>query len=171
MISAQEWIEKLDMLKHPEGGYYREFYRSGEYIKKNHLPVRFSGDRCFSTSIYFLLKQDEISAFHRIKQDEIWHFYEGSSLSIHLINQESIYSRIILGRDILSGQVLQALVPAGCYFGAAPDDKESYSLVGCTVAPGFEFEDLEIPERKTLLSFFPQYSAIIKTLTRSNSEE
>jgi predicted cupin superfamily sugar epimerase len=171
MIPAQEWIEKLNLSKHPEGGYYREIYRSGEYIKKDHLPVRFSGDRCFSTSIYFLLMEDDFSEFHRIKQDEIWHFYEGSSLSLHIISQDGIYSRVILGRDILAGQILQHVVPAGCYFGASSDDKNSYSLIGCTVAPGFEFKDLEIPGRETLLSLFPQYSELIKQLTGNDNRE
>ncbi|MBN2532089.1 MAG: cupin domain-containing protein [Spirochaetales bacterium] len=171
MISAQEWIEKLDLSKHPEGGYYKELYRSTEYMKKNHLPARFSGDRCFSTSIYFLLNKDDFSAFHRINQDEIWHFYEGSSLSLHIISQEGYYSRIVLGRDMQAGQVLQAIIPAGCYFGAAPDNNTSYSLIGCTVSPGFEFADLEIPARETLLSLFPGYSVIIKRFTRSESEQ
>jgi predicted cupin superfamily sugar epimerase len=171
MIAAKEWIERLGLIKHPEGGYYREIYRSGEYIKRDHLPVRFTGDRCFSTSIYFLLQQNDFSAFHRIKQDEVWHFYEGSSLSLHMISPDSIYSRVVLGRDIHSGQVLQAIVPAGFFFGAAPDDKTSYSLIGCTVAPGFEFEDLEIPERKTLLALFPRHSAIIEKFTRSTGKK
>ena len=170
MFSAQDWINQLGLAKHPEGGYYKEIYRSGEYIKRDHLPTRFSGDRCFSTSIYFLLKSNDFSVFHRIKQDEIWHFYEGSALCLHIINPDGNYSEVILGRNIFSGQVLQAIIPAGSFFGALPEKSNSYSLAGCTVSPGFEFDDLEIPERDTLLVDFPQHAVIIERLTKGDNK-
>lgn len=81
MLNARQWIERLELIKHPEGGYYKETYRAEETIAKNHLPERFSGNRSFSTAIYFLLKEGDFSAFHRIKQDELWHFYDGSSFT------------------------------------------------------------------------------------------
>ncbi|MBN2441785.1 MAG: cupin domain-containing protein [Spirochaetales bacterium] len=171
MYSAQKWIDELGLKKHPEGGYFIETYRCDEYIQKEHLPARFSGKRCFSTSIYFLLPGDEFSAFHRINQDEIWHFYTGSPLRIHIINPEGSYSGIVLGSNYTPGEVFQAIVPAGCYFGASCEDSSSYSLVGCTVAPGFEFDDLDIPERKALISLFPQNEYIIRKLTRENKTD
>jgi predicted cupin superfamily sugar epimerase len=166
MISADEWIRKLSLSAHPEGGYFKEVYRSNEFVKKEHLPPRFTGNRCFATSIYFLLKSGEFSAFHRIRQDEIWHFYDGCPLTIHMISENGVYSSAALGNKAKKGMHLQFCVPAGCYFGALPDEEYSYSLTGCTVAPGFEYDDFEMPERNTLISLFPQHTAIIEKLTR-----
>ncbi len=166
MKDARYWIDRLGLVRHPEGGHYRESYRSHESIARSHLPERLSGDRSFSTAIYFLLPGDEFSAFHRIKQDEVWHFYEGSTLTIHVIDPKGEYSRIALGRRIERGEALQAMVTAGYLFGASVDDPASYALVGCTVAPGFDFDDLEVPRREALLAQYPQHRAIIERLTR-----
>ena len=134
MKDAEQWIKELDMSPLPEeGGWFKEVYRSEEYIPKDSLPDRFSGKRTFSTSIYYLLKSDEISAFHRIKQDEIWHFYEGSSLTIHIIDQNGAYKQIKLGRDLDSGESFQATIEKGNLFAATVNQQDSFSLVGCTV--------------------------------------
>jgi len=95
MLSAEEWINQLDLQPHPEGGWFREVYRSKETITQSGLPERFSGERNFCTSIYFLLNQTDTSAFHRIKQDEIWHFYAGNALTIHMISPDGNYSSIV----------------------------------------------------------------------------
>ncbi|MCI0453736.1 MAG: cupin domain-containing protein [Candidatus Dadabacteria bacterium] len=166
MKGAQKWIDALQLIKHPEGGYYKETYRSKEVIKQEHLPKRFSGNRNFSTAIYFLLIGHDFSAFHRIKQDELWHFYEGSSLTIHIIDQSDKYLEIKIGRNIEDGEALQAVVKAGCLFGTTVNDKNSFSLVGCTVAPGFDFEDFETPSRNELLRKYPQHKKIVEMLTR-----
>jgi predicted cupin superfamily sugar epimerase len=166
MKDAQYWIDRLGLRKHPEGGYYRETYRSKETIAREQLPERFEGDRAFSTAILFLLPADEVSAFHRIKQDEVWHFYEGSALTLHVIDARDDYSSIKLGRDIEGGESMQAVVEAGCVFGAAVDDPGSFALVGCTVAPGFDFQDFEMPARRDLLVRYPQHWSIIERLTR-----
>src|SRR5690242_12414204 len=92
--SREYWIQKLGLIKHPEGGYYSEVYRSKEMIKPRHLPERFSGERHHSTSIYFMIASDEFSAFHRIKSDELWHFYYGSDVTIHMIDENGKYSQI-----------------------------------------------------------------------------
>jgi predicted cupin superfamily sugar epimerase len=165
MHTADYWIAKLSLVKHPEGGHFREVYRSSESTPHEALPPRFSGSRAFSTSIYFLLQSHEVSRFHRIKSDEVWHFYAGSSLMLHVIDGEGAYSQIELGSDLERGESLQAVVPAGCWFGATVNQQNTFTLVGCTVAPGFDFADFEIAKRDELLAMFPQHSAIIKQLT------
>jgi len=167
MHSAEYWINKLKLRPHPEGGYFKETYRSSEAILKPALPARFSGDRVFSTCIYFLLDRKAYSAFHVIQQDEIWHFYEGSSLTIHIIDPGGEYAAVKLGRRIDHGESFQAVVPAGCWFAAAVDDPEAYTLVGCTVAPGFDFADFEIAERKKLVELYPAHRDIIEKYTQS----
>ncbi|MCG8586107.1 MAG: cupin domain-containing protein [Pirellulales bacterium] len=164
--SADEWISQLELIKHPEGGWYREFYRAAESIPGTALPDRFTGNRSFSTAIYYLLKNDEISSFHRIKQDELWHFYDGSSLTIHMIDASGEYSMVLLGRSVADGLSLAAVVDAGCLFGATVDDPAGYALLGCTVAPGFDFEDFELPDRETLLRQYPQHDDVIRRLTK-----
>jgi len=163
---AKNWIKNLGLIKHPEGGWFKETYRSKEIISKENLPDRFSGDRCFSTSIYFLLTSNEFSAFHKIKQDEIWHFYEGSSLSIHVIDETGEYFRLFLGKEIEKNESLQVVVKEGWLFGASVNEKNLFSLVGCTVAPGFNFEDFEMPDRTSLMKQFPQHRNIIEKLSR-----
>jgi len=165
MTSADHWIQKLGLKRHPEGGYFKETYRSGEAISKQALPARFGGDRVFSTCIYFLLDKTDFSAFHAIRQDEVWHFYEGSSLTIHILDQKGAYSAVKLGRNAENGESFQAVIPAGCWFAAAVDDTEAYALVGCTVAPGFDFADFELADRKRLVALYPEHSDIIEKYT------
>jgi predicted cupin superfamily sugar epimerase len=167
MRDAAYWIEKLDLKHHPEGGYFRETYRSPEVILKQALPERFKSNRVFSTCIYFLLDKAEFSAFHAVRQDELWHFYGGSSLTIHIIDRKARYSAVKLGQNIENNESFQAVVPAGVWFSAAVDDKASYSLVGCTVAPGFEFADFELAERNRLAALYPAHRKLIEKYTRS----
>jgi len=166
MMEAKDWIEVLQLQRHPEGGFFRETYRSPETIARQHLPPRFSGDRAFATAIYFLLQGNDVSALHRIKQDEVWHFYEGGSLTIYVIAADGDLSKVRLGRDVRAGEVLQAVVRADCLFGARLNEPRSYALVGCTVAPGFDFADFEMPARHELVQRYPQHKAIIEELTR-----
>jgi predicted cupin superfamily sugar epimerase len=166
MTSAKEWIEGLRLQRHPEGGYYRETYRSAEGVAKAVLPDRFGGDRAFSTAIYFLLAGDDFSALHRIKSDEVWHFYDGAPLTVHVIDPAGRYAAIKLGRSLADGEVPQAVVPAGWLFGASLGGRGSYALVGCTVAPGFDFDDFELPGREDLCRQYTQHRALIELLTR-----
>jgi hypothetical protein len=166
MTDAQQWIDALQLRPHPEGGYYRETYRSREVVAQGHLPDRFRGNRAFSTAIYYLLTSRDKSLFHRIQSDEGFHFYDGSSMTIHVIDRQGNYSTIRLGRNLQAGQVPQAVVPAGDLFGATVDDPGSYALVGCTVAPGFDFADFELPGREELLRRYPQHRAVIERLGR-----
>lgn len=166
MKTASYWIEKYNLLPHPEGGHYAETYRSAESIKGNALPAHFTGDRAFSTGIYFLLEKIDFSAFHRIKSDEMWHFYAGDALDIFVIYPETgNLETIKLGSDPDNGEVFQAVVPAGAWFGSRPASGSNYALVGCTVSPGFDFADFEMAERETLLNTFSQHSILITELT------
>ena len=159
-------VSSLNLLPHPEGGFYKETYRSNGIINKNALPDYFSGSRNYSTAIYFLLTSDNFSAFHRIKQDEIWHFYQGSPLYVHVIDKHGNYTRYAVGLNIEAGQVPQLVVPAGCWFASSVKEENSYSFVGCTVAPGFDFADFELANYEELASKYPKHRDIIKELTR-----
>ena len=168
-LIAQEIIEKLGLVPHPEGGYFKETYRSNNIIKDECLQVNYNGSRNYSTCIYFLLNSDDISAFHRINQDEIWHFYDGSSIRLHTISEEGKHREFLIGRNFSERQVPQLVVPGGHWFAAEVVEKNSYALVGCTVAPGFSFDDFELPERGVLLSKFPQHSELITKFTTNKT--
>jgi predicted cupin superfamily sugar epimerase len=165
--SAEYWIEKFNLHPHPEGGFFREVYRSEEKIKQDGLPSRFGGGRNFATSIYFLMPAGKFSALHRIASDEGWHFYTGSTLAVYTISPEGELATIQLGANPEQGDVFQAVVPHGYWFGAKLQAGEGYALVGCTVAPGFDFADFEMAKRDNLIKQFPQHSEVITMLTYS----
>ncbi len=164
-MNADELIARLGLEAHPEGGWFRETYRSGEILSVGALPSRFGAPHCFATSIYFLLRGGEFSALHRIKADEVWHFHAGSPLTVHSIAPDGTLSQVTLGEQ---AGCFQTVVPAGHWFGATMDDDraEAFVLVGCTVAPGFLFEDFELGNRVDLLARFPQHRTLIERLTR-----
>lgn len=162
---SAELIANLQLLRHPEEGWYRENYRSPGRISGEHLPEQFGGDRSFSTAIYFLLERGDISALHRIRSDEQWHFYAGEPLTVHVITPEGEYYQLRLGGSGTGGS-FQAVVPAGYWFGALSEG--DYSLAGCSVAPGFDFADFEMGNRAELLRSFPQHGEIIRLLTRDS---
>ena len=161
------WIENLGLKPHPEGGYFKEIYRSPATVPGEALPG-YDGPRNFATSIYFLLQDDQFSAFHRIKQDELWHFHAGSTLTVHVIDAAGRYAPIRMGPDPEAGECLQALVPGGSLFGASMDGNRGYALVGCTCVPGFDFADFEMPSREELLGRYPQHRELIHRLTRAS---
>ena len=165
MNKAELYIKSLELIKHPEGGWYVEVYRSKEIIRKEHLPERYTGDRTYSTSIYYLLKGGEFSAFHRIKSDELWHFYDGDAVRIHIIEKAGDYSAVRLGRNIEQGEVLQFTVPHSTWFAAEVEKQGSFALLGCTVSPGFDFEDFEIGKREELCRLYPLLKKTIIKLT------
>jgi len=165
MIHADYWIQNLKLQPHPEGGFYKETYRSPENIPGSGLPDRFKGDRSFSTAIYFLLRSEDRSLFHRIKSDELWHYHAGSALSISVLDDRGL-TVYTLGPDLEKGESLQIVIPAGCWFGAKVDRENSYTLSGCTVAPGFDFQDFELADRSTLFKTFPAHHSIIEKLTK-----
>ncbi|NRA93136.1 MAG: cupin domain-containing protein [Psychroserpens sp.] len=160
-------IKSLDLQPHPEGGYFKETYRSDGRINVDSLGPSYSGSRNYSTCIYFLLTSENFSAFHRIKQDEIWHFYKGSPIVLHTISSEGIYHKQLIGSNFENDEVPQYVVKGGDWFAAEVLDADSYSLVGCTVAPGFSFEDFEMADRSDLTKDFPEHRDIIEKLTIS----
>lgn len=166
MVNATYVIDRFQMQKHPEGGYYKQTYRSDEFIKAEFLPARFKGDRLFSTAIYFLLEGNDFSAFHRIRSDELWHFYYGSALQIFIIHPDGKMEIINLGNNLAVNENFQCVVKAGCWFAARLEHRDSFSLVGCTVSPGFDFADFELANREILVNQYPQHKEIIQALCR-----
>lgn len=167
MNTQEQIIQQLNLQPHPEGGYFKETYRSVGEISEESLGTKYKGSRNHSTCIYFLLTSNSFSAFHRINQDEIWHFYDGSAILLHIISANGDYSNITIGRELANGQVPQFVVPGGYWFAAEVVDSDTYSLLGCTVAPGFSFEDFELPKRAALISKYPQHQKIITRLTHA----
>jgi predicted cupin superfamily sugar epimerase len=163
---AAYWIEKLKLEAHPEGGYYRQSYKSDLILAKESLPAEFTGARSASTAIYFLLNGKNFSAFHRLRSDEVWHFYVGATLVVHVIDEDGQYSEILLGSDPDAGEVLQTVVKAGCWFASRVRGGRGFAVVGCTVAPGFDFEDFEMGKREELVRSYPQHREVIERLTR-----
>jgi len=157
-------IKRFALIPHPEGGFYKEMYKSSETFAHHHLPDRFSGDRHFSSAIYFLLEKGNYSAFHRIKSDECWHFYDGDPLWVHVIHPNGKLETISLGNR--EGTIYQFVVPAGCWFASETAPGGSFSLVGCTVAPAFDFADFELAKAQELMHEFPAHAALIQRLCR-----
>jgi predicted cupin superfamily sugar epimerase len=139
-MTAQEYVNELKMLPHPEGGFYKECFRSNQSIQ---FPG-FEGERSVSTSIYFLLEKGQTSALHRIKSDEIWYFHDGQTLEIIELDEQGNEKITLLGKNLMNGEVLQHVVPAGIWFGARLAPNSEFCLVGCQVSPGFDFRDFEL---------------------------
>lgn len=161
MHTADYFVKQLDMIPHQEGGFYKEVYASEENVSVENI----NEPRKLWTSIYFLLRDGEVSNFHRLKSDEMWYYHAGSSLTIYMINPEGELITEQLGLDIENGEKPQVLVPKGYIFGSAMNNSD-YALVGCMVAPGFEFKDFELFERNYLLDKYPKFKEIILKLTR-----
>ena len=159
-------IQRYGLDPHPEGGWYKQTYKSNEQIAARALPQRFNESRVFSTAIYFLLEKGNFSAFHRIKSDECWHFYAGDPLLIYIIEPSGELKVISLGSNHEKGQSFQYVVPANCWFASCPAPESEYCFVGCTVSPGFEFDDFELANRNELSAMYPQHKEIIKELCR-----
>lgn len=166
-IAVSELIEKLELLPHPEGGYYKETYRSEELIPKSGLPARFEHDLSVATAIYFLIEKNNFSALHKIKSDETWHFYAGDALEVIELDEQGNLKHTAVGNNLAAGEVFQYTVKAGTWFGSRVKAGGNYSLVGCTVAPGFDFRDFEMAEREALNQLFPAQQTIIQEMTRS----
>lgn len=165
MLSAQQLIQQFDLKPHPEGGWYKETYRSSEYIPRNALPKRFYGEKVFSTAIYFLLESKNFSAFHRIKSDECWHFYAGDPLQLYVIQMDGGLDIVELGGEIVKRQLFQYVVPANCWFASRPAQGSAFCFTGCTVAPGFDFADFELADAIYLSALYPRHEKIIKELS------
>lgn len=154
-------INKLGLKQHPEGGFFAETFRSKHLME---LP-KDKGSRNLCTVIYYLLPGDQFSSFHSIGSDEIWHFYLGSSVTLHIIKDNGRLYEIRLGVEVDKGEIFQVVINANSWFAASVNDTSSYSLVGCTVAPGFDFRDWTPASRKELLIKYPKHKKIIKKYT------
>jgi predicted cupin superfamily sugar epimerase len=165
--TAQTYIQALKMQAHPEGGFYKETYRSDHLMHVTKTGDGTVVQRSVSTGIYFLMEQGNFSAFHKISSDEMWHFYAGQALEILELKSWGELLCTRLGPDILRGDVHQYVVQANTWFASRVADGSAFSLVGCTVAPGFDFADFCLASREVLLADFPQHGRIIAELTRS----
>ncbi|MEI4771322.1 cupin domain-containing protein [Psychrobacillus sp. FJAT-51614] len=153
-MNAEYYIKQLGLEPHPEGGYFKSTFSSEETVNFRKLY----------TSIYFLLGAGDVSHFHRLKSDELWYFHGGSSLLVHVIDEDGNYLEHKIGLNIENGETPQVLVPKNSIFGSSVVDNGSFSLVGCMVAPGFEFEDFELFTQTDLLDKYPQHEQIIRKL-------
>lgn len=168
-MNSEEVIDCLDLKPHPEGGYYRETYRSEEVILKGALPERYGCNHAFGTAIYFMLTGESFSAFHRLTSDEIFHFHQGSPAVLTMISPKGELSRHILGNSLKDGERPQVVVPRGWWqaLTVAKEGSDNFSLLGTTVAPGFDFADFQMAERTELLAHYPRHKEVITALTRS----
>ena len=159
---AERLVALLELSPHPEGGFYKETWRSPLVL--NDVPH--GTPRAASTAIYFLLPAGTFSALHRVASDEIWHHYDGDPLDLHLIDDQGEHIQIPLGHDLEAGERPQYVVPAHVWQAAVPRG-DRYSLCGCTVAPGFDFRDFAMPRSAELAAQFPHHAELIGRLTRT----
>lgn len=165
-MTVETLVKELNLLPHPEGGYYKEAYRSEGIISNSCLSPEFKGDRNMATGIYFLIEKGNFSALHKIKSDETWHFYYGDALEVIEINEQGILTITKIGSNLSNGETFQYTVKANTWFGSRVSDGGSFSLVGCTVYPGFDFNDFELASKQDLIKHFPQHNQLISELTR-----
>lgn len=163
---AKYLIDKLGLKKHPEGGYFYEHYRSHDFIARKSLKGDYNSERNYATAIFFLLEGDDFSSFHKIKSDEIWHLYEGSGIKLSLIDENEKIVIKELGWNLEKSQSPVCVIPQNTWFAAELTDKSSYALVGCTVSPGFDFEDFTLGSKLELFRQFPGIKHEIDRLTR-----
>jgi predicted cupin superfamily sugar epimerase len=161
-MTAETLIRELELKAHPEGGYFRETFRAPPLP----FPLPDRGLRNASTAIYFLLAGTDFSAFHRVRSDEVWHHYSGDAVELVSLDPARGAERVVLGSRVSEGQRPQHVILAGQYQ-AARLTVPGYALCGCTVAPGFDFADFEMPARAELAALFPTEQAIIAELTRA----
>lgn len=148
-----ELVRELGLRPHPEGGFYKETYRAQARVETPR------GARSAGTAIYYLLPRGQLAAWHQVASDEVWHFYEGGPLMLYLLSAQGLET-VTLGRDVLRGERPQVVIPAGVLQAAVP--KGEYTLVGCTVAPGFDFADWEMPSLDTLVARFPAHAELFR---------
>jgi hypothetical protein len=161
---ARNLIETLGLIRHPERGFYAETYRAPARV----ASASHAGDRSASTAIYFLVTEDEpATSLHRLKSDEVFHLYEGGPLEILQLRGDRSVVVATLGLDIDAGERPQVVIPAGTWFGTELAAGASHCLVGCTVAPGFEFADFDLADGPELEALYPQAAERIRRMRRS----
>ena len=166
-MNAKALIENLGLQPLPkEGGFYRETYRSSERVAAAALPVRYAVDKEFGTAMYYLLTPETVSALHRLPTDEVFHFYLGDPVVMLQLYPDGTGRTITLGPDILSGQIVQCVVPKFVWQGTTLIEGGQFALMGTTTAPAFDFADLELGSRTELLAKYGRYSDLIYRLTK-----
>jgi predicted cupin superfamily sugar epimerase len=166
MLTAEQIRELLQMRPHPiEGGYFAETYRGSPMLPQSLLPG-YPGDRAISTAIYYLLTPDTFSLMHRVRGDEMFHFYLGDPVEMLQLTPDGSGEVIVLGQDIAAGTRLQHTVTGGVWQGSRVRAGGKYALLGTTMAPGFEYEDYETGQRQDLIVRYPEFSKLITSLTR-----
>lgn len=163
--NADYYIAKLGMTQHIEGGAFKEHYRAPLLLPRASLGPAHKGDRHASTAIYFLLRHGEFSAFHLLASDEVLHFYDGAPMHVYEIDAASAMHKHVLGRELDSGERFSLVIPGGSWFALRCEVPGGFSLIGCTVAPGFDFEDFTLDDRAVLLKKFPQHAGLITEMT------
>lgn len=164
--TVEQLIAALDLEEHPEGGYFREVYRAGEVLEETALPERYRGPRACATSILFLITPESFSALHRLASDEIYHLYLGGPVDLSMLHPDGWAETVRLGQDVLAGERVQCTVPRGVWQGSRLLGDAPFALLGCTVAPGFDFADFEMADRDLLLRDHPDHAPLIERLTR-----
>ncbi len=171
MITVDFLMKHFGLVPLPEeGGYFAETYRSTVQIPREGLPRRYTDSRAAGTAIYYLLTPDTFSALHRLRGDEIYHFYLGDPVDLLLLHPDGRGETLTLGRDLEAGMHLQTLAPGDAWQGSRLRDGGRFALLGTTMAPGFAFEDFELADREDLLREYPAFSDQIVSLTRSFSK-
>jgi len=165
-MDAAQIIRRLGLRPHPsEGGFFRETYRSPDALAAEALGSRYEDRRSLSTAIYYLLTPETFSVMHRLRSDEIFHFYLGDPLTLLMLYADGQGETKTLGKDIEAGQQLQVPVPRGVWQGLFLNEGGSFALLGTTMAPGFDYEDFELGERESLARLYPEFSSLIRRLT------
>ncbi|NMO16373.1 cupin domain-containing protein [Pyxidicoccus fallax] len=157
---VDELVRGLGLVPHPEGGFYREMYRASLTVETPRGP------RSAGTAIYYLLPRGSFAAWHRVTSDEVWHFYDGHPLELLLVGADGRLERVVMGRDVTKGERPQVVVHAGVLQAAVPQGE--YTLVGCTVSPGFDFSDWEMPSAESLAAMYPELSEVMRQLAKGS---
>ena len=165
--TAQQIVDRLGLRPHPEGGFFREVFRAPTRVEHPGIPDGADATRCGGSLIYFLLEAGDFSAWHRVRwTEEIWHLYAGGPVELHTIDKAGSHTCTTLDNSPAQLNPV-TVVPAGCWQAARIADNSPWALCGCTVAPGFEFADFQMPPRAELLERFPQHREILHALTRN----
>lgn len=165
MVTAEEIIGKLNLRPHKEGGWFAESWRSPERLAANALPQRYFGARSLSTAIYYLITPDSFSRLHRLRSDEIFHFYLGDPVEFLLLGPDGKGTTTIVGPEVMAGQALQLVVPRGTWQGARLLTGGKFALLGTTMAPGFEYDDHEEGKEAMLAARYPEHAGLIRALS------
>jgi predicted cupin superfamily sugar epimerase len=164
-MTAEDLIRLLDLRPHPrEGGFFRETYRSGDLLPTAGMPARYVSQHSASTAIYYLLTPHTVSALHRLQSDEVFHFYLGDPVRMLQLFPDGAGKMVLLGSELVRGQAPQVVVPHGVWQGSVLEPGGAFALLGCTVAPSFDFADYESGQREVLLKLYPAHADMIRRL-------